>query len=44
MEYCNQTDKEFKIAIMKKFTELQANSERNSINSGIKSMSRGVLY
>lgn len=28
MDYCNLTDKEFKIAVRKKFSELQENSER----------------
>ena len=28
MEYCNLTDKEFKIAVRKKLKELQENSER----------------
>lgn len=28
MDYCNLTDKEFKIAVRKKFGELQENSER----------------
>lgn len=28
MEYCDLTDKEFKIALVKKFNELQENSER----------------
>ena len=27
MEYCNLTDREFKIAVMKKLNELQENSE-----------------
>ena len=28
VDYCNLTDKEFKIAVRKKFSELQENSER----------------
>ena len=28
IEYCDLTDKEFKIAFMKKFNELQENSKR----------------
>ena len=30
MKYWNLTDKEFKIAVMKKFSELQENSERQN--------------
>ena len=40
MEYCDLTDREFKLVVMKKFNELQENSERQSMNSGIKLMKR----
>ena len=37
MEYCNLTEREFKIAVMKKLNELQQNSERqfNELRSKI---------
>ena len=43
IECCNLSDKEFKIAFMKKFNKLQENSD-NSVNSGIKLVNRGVLH
>lgn len=36
MEYCNPIDKEFKIAVTKKFRELQKKIRKHSMTSGIK--------
>ena len=38
MIYCNLTDKEFKIAVRKKFRELQNTQRENSVNIRIQLM------
>lgn len=44
-EYCDLTDdRDFKIAVMKKLNELQENSERNLMISGIKLINKGILF
>lgn len=43
MEYCELTDKEFKIAIMKKFSKLQENSERQFNEPRNKINEKGAL-
>lgn len=40
MEYCNLSDKDIKIAVMKKFNKYKKTQEDYQINSGVKLMNR----